>query len=313
MSDKIGEVVERKTKKQSRIATPRLFILLMLLLPTLNWLIWWLYVNVSTFALAFQNNGKWDLINFEQLFAQLSNRVGDDNVGIALINTCKYFGVNLFVCFPLCVIVSYFFSQRICGYKVFRVIFFLPVIVSGVTMTTAYSAFLSPLGPLGAIFKQMGVEYTQSFLDRVDTATTAVLVYTVWTGLSTNVILISSAMTRIPYEVLEAACLEGCGPIRKLFSIILPMIWSTLSTLLVFILTGIFNATGPILLFFPDGERQTSTLAFWIFKQVYGTGTVGGTGDYGLVSCAGLCFTLVGVPLILGIRKLFDKIPVVEY
>ena len=55
------------------------------------------------------------------------------------------------------------------------------------------------------------------------------------------------------------------------------------------------------------------TISFWIFKQVYGSGAIGGTGSYGLVSAAGLCFTLVGVPLIMFTRWLLNKIPVVEY
>lgn len=290
-----------------------IFIIAMLAIPFLNWAIWWCYINISTFALAFQYEGKFSLINFEQLLAQITMPVGDDNIAISLINTCKYFAVNLFVCFPLCVIVSYFLSKRVLGYKAFRAIFFLPVILSGVTMTTVFSAFISPDGPLGQICKWFNISYTEGFLNGPKTATNAILVYTVWTGLSTNVILISSAITRIPTEILESANLEGCGLFRELVSIILPMIWSTLSTLLVFILTSVFNASGPILLFAPDGEHQTSTLAFWIFKQVYGTGAVGGTGNYGLVSCAGLCFTIIGVPIITFIRKMFDKIPAVEY
>lgn len=290
-----------------------IFIVAMLAIPVLNWAIWWFYVNISTFALAFQYKGEFSLINFEQLLAQITMPVGDDNIAISLLNTCKYFAVNLFIIFPLCVIVSFFISKRILGYKAFRVIFFLPVILSGVTMTTVYSAFISPDGPLGQICRWLDISYTEGLLNSYKTATNTILVYTVWTGLSTNVILISSAITRIPAEILESANLEGCGLFRELISIILPMIWSTLSTLLVFILTGIFNATGPILLFAPDGEHQTSTLAFWIFKQVYGTGAVGGTGNYGLVSCAGLCFTVIGVPIITFIRKMFDKIPTVEY
>ena len=44
-----------------------------------------------------------------------------------------------------------------------------------------------------------------------------------------------------------------------------------------------------------------------------GVGNVGGSGSYNLVSCAGLCFTAVSVPVILGIRKLLERIPTMEY
>ena len=76
--------------------------------------------------------------------------------------------------------------------------------------------------------------------------------------------------------------------------------------------TNIFNTSGPILLF-TGGSAGTTTLAFWIFKQVYGTGQMGGTGQYNLVSCAGLVFTLIGVPIILLVRKLVEKVDSGEY
>ena len=87
--------------------------------------------------------------------------------------------------------------------------------------------------------------------------------------------------------------------------------------MLIFNLTGLFTASGPILLFTPEiyeaTAYKTMTISYWIFTQVYGTGGLGGSGYYGVVSAAGICFTLVGVPIILLVRKLLDKIPVVEY
>ena len=43
------------------------------------------------------------------------------------------------------------------------------------------------------------------------------------------------------------------------------------------------------------------------------SGAAGGAGSYNLVSAAGLCFTLVGVPIILFVRWLMEKVPAVEY
>ena len=291
----------------------RAFIVLMLLVPALNWLVFWLYVNISSFVLAFQNmRGEWSLTNFVTFWDQLTSPYGD-TIGLALKNTLFYFLNNLFIIFPISVIISYFLYKRILFYKGFRIIFFLPAIISGVAMVGVYYAFIQPTGPLGAICDFFGIEYTDSLLNSPKTATATILVYCIWAGFSTNVILASSAMSRIPAEILEAAKLEGCKPFRELVQIVLPLTWSTLNTLLVFILTGIFNASGPILLFMPDGGSETTTIAFWIFKQVYGNGAMGGTKNYGLVSCAGLCFTAVGVPVILLIRRLFEKIPGVEY
>lgn len=303
-----------KKKKSAMKRRETIFLVCILALPVLNWLIFWLSVNVSSFVLAFQDNaGNWSFINFTLLWIQLTSPYGD-TVGMAILNTLKYFAVNLLLVFPLTLIMSYFIYKRVAGYRAFRVIFFLPAIISGIVLVSVYSNMISPTGPIGALLKAMGVQMPEEgYLLNPDTATPAILIYCIWTGFTTNLIIISSAMSRIPVEVLESARLDGCSSFKELIFLILPMIWSSVSTLVIFILTGIFNASGPILLFHPDGGYNTMTLSFWIYQQVYGGGTYGGTGNYGLVSCAGLIFTCIGVPFILLVRRLIEKIPAVEY
>lgn len=303
-----------KKKKSAMKRRETIFLVCILALPVLNWLIFWLSVNVSSFVLAFQDNaGNWSFINFTLFWNQLTSPYGD-TVGMAILNTLKYFAVNLLLVFPLTLIMSYFIYKRVAGYRAFRVIFFLPAIISGIVLVSVYSNMISPTGPIGALLKAMGVQMPEEgYLLNPDTATPAILIYCIWTGFTTNLIIISSAMSRIPVEVLESARLDGCSSFKELIFLILPMIWSSVSTLVIFILTGIFNASGPILLFHPDGGYNTMTLSFWIYQQVYGGGTYGGTGNYGLVSCAGLIFTCIGVPFILLVRRLIEKIPAVEY
>ena len=303
-----------KKKKSAMKRRETIFLVCILALPVLNWIVFWLSVNVSSFVLAFQDNtGEWSLINFTLFWDQLTSPYGD-TVGMAILNTLKYFAVNLLLVFPLTLVMSYFIYKRVAGYRVFRVIFFLPAIISGIVLVSVYSNMISPTGPIGALLEAMGVQMPEEgYLLNPDTATPAILLYCVWTGFTTNLIIISSAMSRIPVEVLESARLDGCSSFKELIFLILPMIWSSVSTLVIFILTGIFNASGPILLFHPDGGYNTMTLSFWIYQQVYGGGTYGGTGNYGLVSCAGLIFTCVGVPFILLVRRLIEKIPAVEY
>ena len=127
-------------------------------------------------------------------------------------------------------------------------------------------------------------------------------------------VVIYGCMTRVPLEVLEAAKLDGCTSFKELTSIILPLILPTICTVITITCTNVFSASGPILLF-TRGACNTTTIAYWIFAKVYGDGVSGGTAksNYNIVSCAGLCFTLVGAPLIMGIRRLMEKLPTAEY
>ena len=152
----------------------------------------------------------------------------------------------------------------------------------------------------------------EGYLARPESATLMIVLYVIWTGFGGNMLLFGGAMSRVPLDLLESARLEGCGPFRELVQIILPLIWPTISTMLIFTFTGIVNSSGPILLF-TNGDFETTTINFWIFLKVYGQQGNGAGGDYGVVSATGLCFTLVTVPLILFVRRLLEKVPTVVY
>ncbi len=286
----------------------------LLTIPIVHWFVFWFYVNIQSIVLAFQDlrTGAFTLQNFTTVWERIVSPINND-IGISLINTLKYFGAAVLIDMPLCLAIAYFFYKKIAGYKLFRIIFYLPAIISSMVLVTAYKEFIDPTGPLGKIIRLFGGTPNPIIATaRVETATTAILIYTVLTGFTTNVLLFSGAMSRVPIEVIEAAKLDGCGPGVELCKIIFPIILPTFSAQLIFAMTGIFNSSGPILLF-TNGKYDTSTVSYWIFAQVYGDGAVGGSGKYNVVSCAGLCFTLIGYPLILIARKLTDKIDLVEF
>jgi ABC-type sugar transport system permease subunit len=290
-----------------------IFIIVMLALPVIQWLIFWLYVNLQSIMLAFKDmrTGEFTFINFITFWKELTKPKGD--IGIAIKNTMLYFLTSMVVVIPISTFISYFIYKRILFYKGFRIIFYLPAIIPAVVMVEVFRNFIDPTGPLGAIVGLFGGKISpEGLLARTKTATSTILFYYVWAGFTTTVLLFSGAMTRIPLEILESAKIEGVGPFKELILIILPLIWPTISTQIILALTGLFNASGPILLF-TKGAFETTTLSYWIFSQVYGDGTLGGTGTYNLVSCTGLCFTVVGVPIILSIRALINKIDKLEF
>ena len=308
----------QKRKRFTMRRAQTIFLITALAVPVVHWLIFWLYINFDTFVLAFKAgvDQRWSLLNFRLLWDSITDTVGDNSIGIAVKNTMLYFAANLFVILPVSLVISYFFYKQIAGYKAFRVLFYLPALISGIAMVSVYRGVVTAPWGLGAKITDSlfgkGHFPSGGLLSQNSTATWAILLYSIWMGPSANILLIGGAMTRIPTEVVESAKMEGCGPWRELVNIILPMIWPTVSTIVVFMFTNIFNTSGPILLF-TGGSAGTTTLAFWIFKQVYGDGQSGGAADYNLVSCAGVVFTLIGVPVILGIRKLINKVDSGEY
>lgn len=290
------------------------FILAMLAIPVANWIVFWFVINIQSIALAFQDprTGVFTWDNFKWFWENLTSENGA--ILVALKNTLMYFSATVFIVLPLSLVIAYFLYKKIAGHKVFRIIFYLPAIISGTALVTAYLDLIS-CGNLWDMFIHLfGKSVPQrGYLVETGSANTVILFYTIFTSFTSNVLLFSGAMARVPTDVLESARLEGCSPFRELIEIIFPLIWPTFATQLVFTMTGIFTASGPILLFRPQTDG-CDTLSYWIFKMVYDeNAAMAGSAAYNLVSATGLFFTLVGMPIILGVRKLTDKIDAVEY
>ncbi|MGN1062528.1 MAG: carbohydrate ABC transporter permease, partial [Candidatus Scatosoma sp.] len=268
------------------------FLIAMLAVPVLHWLIFWLYVNVSSILLAFQTKqGVWTLNNFSTLFHEFQT---GGTIAIALKNTLRYFCNNLLI-MAIALAISYFMYRGLKGSKAFRIIFYLPGIISSVALTTVFAEFISSAetGAYGTVMRLLGKQdEMRQFLADSSLATETILFYCVWTGFGTNILLFTGAMRRIPVSLIESAQLDGCGMLREVFVIILPLIWPTVSTLIVLNCTSIFSASGPILLF-TQGKYKTTTIGYWIFDMVYNYN------NYNIVSAAGLFFTCIGVPFIL--------------
>lgn len=306
MSEAENTVLGRSSGSSRAIRRKRnIFLVVMLALPVLQWLIFWLYVNFSSIMLSFQTKqGVLTFNNFTTLFHEF--QVGG-TIAVALKNTLRYFLNNLFI-MVLAILISYFMYRGIKGAGALRVIFYLPGIISAVVFTTVFASFISSSneGAYGSLCNLLGITDKKEFLADSSTATNTILFYCVWTGFGTNILLFTGAMKRIPVSLIESAELDGCPMFRSLIEIILPLIWPTISTLIILNCTSIFSASGPILLF-TKGLYETTTIGYWIFDMVYNFN------NYNIVSAAGLFFTCIGVPFILLIRWLIDKIPTAEY
>ena len=298
---------EPAKKKRKKIEWSRIvFIVSMLAIPIISWLIFWLYGNFNMILMAFQTpTGEWTFRNFVTFWHDLTAPYSE--VGVSVRNTFLYFGLNVLMILPIGTLIAFFIYKKIKGHKVFRVLIFLPAIIPTIVMVTAFKETIKPWGPLASL----GIKFPEAgLLADPNTATPTVMFYCLWTGFSSMMLLMCGAMARIPTELFEAAKLDGCGPFREFFSIVVPLIMPVLSMQIIFSLTGLLSASGPILLM-TGGAAETSTLNYWIFINTQ-RGTAA-SGAYNIVSATGLVFTFIAVPIIMLVRWLSEKIEAVEY
>ncbi len=291
-----------KNHFRSKKARKNLFIFSMLAVPVAGVLVFWLYVNLSSFEMAFRQTTadgeiRYGLQNFRIVLERLTAPGSD--LFIAIRNTAIYFVSGFIVSYVFTLALSYFLYKKIFGYKYFRFVFFIPNIVSSLILVTVYRFFIAVGGPLDELLKALGMANIPEWLGDSRYATWTIVVFTVWAGFGANMLLFNGAMARVPKELLEYAKIDGVSMTREFFQIILPLIWETLATMLVMTTVGAIGASGPILLF-TQGQYDTWTLSYWIFDQV----AVSGSTSYELPAALGVIMTVITVPLVLLVKKI---------
>ncbi len=117
-------------------------------------------------------------------------------------------------------------NTRVRGLVFFRTIYFMPVVVPTAVSALLWGMLLSPtVDPFSAFFRAIGLPFlAHSWLGDSDTALYAVIAIAVWKNVGVAMIVYLAAMQDIPLELLEAASIDGAGPLRRLFAIVLPLL-----------------------------------------------------------------------------------------
>ena len=290
----------------------KIFIFSFLALPIFLFCIFYIYVNIDSFTMAFKQNytndsgvldEMWTFNNFKTIWEILSSSTGGVGIlGEAFINTMLFNFVNFALILPVTTFICYFISKKIFGYRFFRAIFYLPCIIASSALVALFKYSLQDGGPLMVLFGEYGL-FPSGYsypMSSSPNAIITILAYNFLFGLGGNIIVLGGAMRSVDPQMLEAGQIDGCNWISEFFYIILPSIWPTISTILILSVAGFLGASGPILQF-TEGANGTMTLSFYIFALVSGKGAIT---DYNLASAIGLCMTVISFPLALLVKRL---------
>lgn len=302
---------EKKAKLTQAKMKEYLFVASILAIPIAFFLVFWVYVNFRSllyifqrreFVLADDGSGTqevyvFSLENFKMVF---SGFFETGELSTALLNTVEYYLVAVIIVLPVSILMAYFVYKRIPGHKLFRTVTYLPNIITSSALVVLFRYTFMKGGPINAM---VGETYQDLLVG--GSAQLLLLLYSVIFGFGANMVVLGGAMNSIDKEVLEAGEIDGCTWFQELRSLILPMIWPTISTILVLSLAGFLSSTGPILAL-TNGEYNTSTLNFLLYG--YSTGAVSWMSqDIPYASAIGFCMTVVTFPIVLVLRHFLDK------
>lgn len=296
--------VTRKKKPINKIRV--LFILTGITLPLIQWFIFYIYANFSSFFMAFTDSaGNLSMENFQRFFNEFSKETS--TIRIAIKNTFLTFGI-LLVSYPFKVLVSYFIYKKIPGASVYRILFFLPGILFSICTAMMFSRVVGSNGFIAKwIGEWMELGYTPELLADDRFANTVVILNMLWLGFPGDLIIWGGTFTRIPDSILEAGQIDGTTWWTEFTRIIVPMVWPTVALQMVLMFCGIFGASGNVFLL-TAGGYGTQTLSNWMYMTLLkGSGAGYSSNVYNYLSAVGMLQTVIAVPLALGIRRFTDK------
>ena len=177
-----------------------------------------LYSFTRTFTTV-KGMGEWvGLENYKNIFTVYWKEIGE-SLGITFLYTLISLPLNLVLSFAL----ALFLAKDIRGIRVFRVIYYLPVMLPAVVSGILWSSLAnsSDTSAFNAILIQLHLP-TYSFYDSGDTAMTTFILMGLF-NIGGNMILWIAQIKAIPDSMYEVADLEGANGFVRLFRIIIPM------------------------------------------------------------------------------------------
>ena len=192
----------------------------------------------------------------------------------------------------------------------FRIVFYLPNILSVVVISAIFSAILNPnQGIINATLSLFKLEsWQRMWLGDHKTVVWCISIAMIWQAVGYYMVMYMSAMSSVPESLYEAADLEGASKIHQFFSITLPLVWGTVRTTLTFFIISCINLSFLFVKVMTSGgpDGASETVLGYMYKQAYGNSSYG----YGMA--IGVVIFLFSFGLSLILSKITER-EVIEY
>jgi len=169
--------------------------------------------------------------------------------------------------------------EKVKGDSIFRIIFYIPNILSIVVIAGIFSAVYDPsTGLLNNFFGAIGLENMQKmWLGDQKIAISAIGGALVWQAIGYYMVMYMASMASIPESLYEASSLEGAGRVRQFFDITLPLIWNNIRTTLTFFIISTINLSFLLVQAMTGGGPDNSTQVFlsYMYQQAYTNSSYG--------------------------------------
>lgn len=286
-----------------------IFVACWAIIPLIQYLIFYVFVNFNSILMAFQVYER-DLINQTGRYVfSLENfsKLATEFIELGLLKTClrnslTFYLSNLVVGVSLALVFAYYIYKRYFASKFFKIMLFLPSIISSIVLITMFKYFANFVIPQVAMdwFKVKVPALTSD----PSTKLASIIFYNIWAGFGTSILLYSGAMANISESVIEAAKMDGTSPMREFIQIVIPLVFPTLRTFLITGITAVFISDIGLFSFYGTGATPAVyTFGYYILRGAR-TATLA---EYPYYATVGVVLSMFAIPITLTLRKLLTK------
>ena len=289
----------------------KIFYTLLVLLPSIQFLLFYVFVNFNSILLSFKifeggNITKvdygWD--NFTSWFTN-ANKNAELKAAIGV--SIKSYLISLVLSVPMGLFFSYYMFKRMPGSKLFRVLLFMPSIISPAVLSTIFKMITDRVvgGVTGFLYDWLDGQIINFWEGDLKYAST--MFFSIFVGFGTSVLMYTNKMDSIDPEIIESAHLDGANGVKEFWYIILPQAFSIVQVFLMTGFAGIFtNQLNALMLFGYDVGREVQTVGYLLWRNVAKAG--GDITQMGPYAALGLMITVIIVPLSFLLRWGMQKV-----
>ena len=130
--------------------------------------------------------------------------------------------------------------EKIKGQNFFRVVFYIPNILSVVVIAGIFSAIYKPengmLNSILGLFGKAPVLWKGEAM-----VIPSLIIAMVWQAIGYYMVMYMASMSAVPESLYESANLDGAGRVTQFFQITIPLIWTNIRTTLTFFIISTIN------------------------------------------------------------------------
>jgi multiple sugar transport system permease protein len=237
---------------------------LLFVLPwVLSLLIFTSYPVIATFYLSFTDYNVLQPPHWLGLQNYSNMVTADGSFWMGVGNSGYYALISVPLGLVVSLLLALVLNFRSRGIGIYRTLFYLPALVPPVAGTIVFLLMLDPNGPVNMLLGGVGLTPPSWFIDP-SWSKPALILLSLW-GAGTGALIFLAGLQEIPQSLLEAAMIDGAGPLQRFWYVTLPLLSPVILFNLVIGVIGSFQVfTQALIVGGYTGEPLGSTLMFMV-------------------------------------------------